>query len=199
MATASNVAETAENIYAHLNGHNWRAHIGRRVGPDLVDDVIHSAMVDFIQALQREQIRDPDRLMAFIGRIVQRRIYRCYRERIVSGISHNKYQDRTYGPKNSDIRHIDALRWFDLCDPVPTTERLLIERENESATSDKVNRALAGLSDKDREALTWFYTDGHRKSLFQRETGLTSRQLSNVKYHAKIKAKAALTNQSDVH
>jgi DNA-directed RNA polymerase specialized sigma24 family protein len=192
VAAGSNFAEIAENAYAMLNGHNWRAHIGRRVGPDRVDDVIHSAMVDFIQALQREQIRDPERLRGFICRIVQRRIVRCYEDRIVSGIPHGHYQGCRYGPKDSDIHRIDALRKFDLRDPGPTPERLVIKRENESAISDKATQALAGLSERDREPLQRFYIEGHSWSLVRREMGLTQKQFYNLKQRAKLKAKAAL-------
>ena len=179
------MTEVVENAYAHLNGRAWRAHIGRRVGPDRVDDVIHSAMVDFIQALQRAQIRDPERLKAFIGRIVQRRIFRCYEERVVRGTVRGSNQYHLNGPEKRDICSLDALPHFDVRSPEPTSEHLLIERE-------EATRALASLSEIDREALIRFYAEGSPLSLIRREMSLTPRQFSNIKHRAKLKAKAAL-------
>jgi len=51
-----------------------RFHLCRRLGPQELDDKVHDTFLIVVQAIQRGELREPDRLMGFVRTIVRRQI-----------------------------------------------------------------------------------------------------------------------------
>ena len=51
-----------------------RFHLCRQLGPQELDDKVHDTFLIVVQAIQRGELREPDRLMGFVRTIVRRQI-----------------------------------------------------------------------------------------------------------------------------
>src|SRR5438270_1421892 len=51
-----------------------RFHLCRQLGPQELDDKVHDTFLIVVQAIQRGELREPDRLMGFVRTIVRRQV-----------------------------------------------------------------------------------------------------------------------------
>ena len=68
-----NDAAGLEELY-RVFSRGVRFYFCRQLGPQDVDDRVHDAFITVAQAIQRGDVREPDRLMGYVRTIVSRRI-----------------------------------------------------------------------------------------------------------------------------
>src|SRR6266540_4928521 len=65
--------EGMERLY-HLFLQGVRFYLCRQLGPQELDDKVHDAFVIVVQAIQRGDLREPERLMGFVRTVVRRQV-----------------------------------------------------------------------------------------------------------------------------
>ena len=154
-----------EELYGHFS-QGIRFYIYRQLGSHDLDDKVHDAFLIIAQAIQRGELREPERLMGYVRTIVRRQ---------VAGHIGTAMQTRR---RQTDLEH---------CVPVadlgPSPERRLIEQQN----LDLAMRILKSLNRRDREVLTRFYLEEQDHDQICREMKLTETQFRLVKSRAKAR------------
>ncbi|MDZ7638362.1 MAG: sigma-70 family RNA polymerase sigma factor [Bryobacterales bacterium] len=142
-----------------------RFHLVRHLGTADLDDKVHDTFVIVLQAIVRKDLRDPDRLLAYIRTVVRRQIA-TYIERAMSNRREHpesaglEFQDPSFNPEQSLISH----------------ERRRVMRET-----------LSELCARDREILIRFYIDEMPMEEICKEMDLSINQFRLLKSRAKAR------------
>lgn len=142
-----------------------RFQLVRHLGMADVDDKVHDTFLIVLQAIVRKDLRDPDRLLAYIRTIVKRQIA-SYIERAMT--------NRKSRPEGEGL---------DLQDPCFNPEESLINHERTRI----MRLALSELNARDREILIRFYLEEMPMDEICREMGLTVNQFRLLKSRAKTR------------
>ena len=138
----------------------------RQLGPRDLDDKLHDVFVIVAQAIQRGDLRDPDRLMGYVRTVMRRQ---------VAGHIEDAIQERR--------NHTDLDGTLILADHHPDPERGAIARQNDELAK----RILQSIGKRDREVLIRFYLEEQSPELICSEMGLTETQFRLIKSRAKAR------------
>jgi RNA polymerase sigma-70 factor, ECF subfamily len=159
-----------------------RYYLSRQLGAQEIDDKVHDTFLVVLGAIQRGELREPDRLMGYV-RTVVRRLVATHIDRLVE--ERKERSDLDDGSLMADERvdpERDALR----------RQRLEI-----------MQQVLHTISRRDREILTRFYLYEQGQEQICREMGLNETQFRLLKSRAKQrfaelgKKRVAKTNTSE--
>jgi len=154
-----------EQLYA-LFSRGVRFYFCRHLGPGELDDRVHDTFLIVVQAIQRNELRDPNRLLGFVRTIVRRQVASYIEE----AVHLRKEQAELHpGLAVADIRS----------DP----EQEAIERQR----VELMESVLRNVSRRDREILTRFYLLGQSQEQICREMNLTETQFRLLKSRAKAR------------
>ena len=143
-----------------------RFYLCRQVGPDELDDRVHDTFLIVVQAIQRGELRDPERLMGFVRTVVRRQVA-AYIERAVQV---RRGQTELHpGLPISDTR--------------TNPEQQVFARQKVEI----MQKVLESVSRRDREILTRFYLLGQTQQQICREMKLTETQFRLLKSRAKAR------------
>jgi RNA polymerase sigma-70 factor (ECF subfamily) len=141
-------------------------YLRRQLGLQDVDDKVHDIFLIVVHAIQRGDLREPERLMGFVRTVVRRQVAAYIDQRV-------RYR--------KDVMHSDVgLRVAD--------QRL--NPEQNTAFEQKValmQETLQQLSERDREILTRFYLHEETQDKICREMCLTETQFRLAKSRAKAR------------
>jgi RNA polymerase sigma-70 factor, ECF subfamily len=153
----------------------------RRIGPQDLEDRIHDIFLIVIQAIQRGDLRDPERLPGYIRTIAQRQVAVYIDD--VTRARRNRDTD-------TDVR---------LSDRQPNPEWKVIDRENVEVAM----RILRSLRSRDREVLVRFYLKEEPMAQICSELELSETQFRLIKSRAKARfgelGKACLASRKGPH
>jgi len=141
-------------------------YLARQLPPQDCRDKIHSIFVDVVVAIQRGQVRDPERLMGFARTIARRK---------VSG-----YICMAMAARRNQV-DIESIFW--LASPQASPENEMIFRERREL----VRWTLAQLSEREREILSRFYMQEQTQQQICLEMGLTHTQYRLLKWRSKAR------------
>ena len=141
-----------------------RYYLCRQLGPQELDDKVHDSFLIVVQAIQRGELREPERLMGFVRTIVRRQVA-AYIDRVVH--IRREEMDIELGTRIADRRGN------------PEQEVALREK------AQLMQGVLARLSARDREILTRFYLDEQPEEQICREMKLSETQFRLLKSRAK--------------
>ena len=141
-----------------------RYYLCRQLGPQELDDKVHDAFLIVVQAIQRGDLREPDRLMGFVRTIVRRQVA-AYIDHVVH--TRKEELDIELGSRIADHR----------CNP----EQTVAMRQK----ADLMQGILRRLSERDREILTRFYLDEQTEEQICKEMNLSETQFRLLKSRAK--------------
>jgi RNA polymerase sigma-70 factor (ECF subfamily) len=153
------------DLYSQIS-EGLRPYLARQLQSQDFDDKIHNIFIDVVVAIQRGQLRDPGRLMAFVRTIARRR---------VSGYIETAVANRR---KRVDI---ESLFWLSCPDATPESE--MISREQ----SEGVRVTLTQLSQREGEILRRFYMQEQSPQQICMEMGLTHTQYRLLKWRSKAR------------
>ncbi len=143
-----------------------RYHLCRHLGSEELDDKVHDTFLVVIQAIQRGELREPERLMGFVRTIVRRQM-----AAYIGRVSHNR---RDMLDLDSGVR---------IADPGQSPEEAAMFRQR----TNMIRRVLAELSLRDREILTRFYLREQPQEQICQEMELTETQFRLLKSRAKAR------------
>jgi RNA polymerase sigma-70 factor (ECF subfamily) len=143
-----------------------RFYLWRQLGPQDLDDKVHDTFLMVVQAIQRDEIREPERLMGFVRTIVRRQVA-AHIDRAV--------QNRR--------RQVNIEAGLELTDCNNNPESGAMERQEREL----MISVLQGMSQRDRDILTRFYLLNHSQERICREMGLSSTQFRLLKSRAKMR------------
>ena len=138
----------------------------RQLGPQELDDKVHDTFLIVLQAIQRGDLREPDRLMGFVRTIVRRQVA-AYIDQVVH--SRREEMDIEMGGRVPDRRS--------------NPEQNLVFRQK----VDLMKSVLGELSAKDREILTRFYLHEQTQEQICEDMDLTETQFRLLKSRAKAR------------
>ncbi len=136
----------------------------RQLGTQELDDKVHDTFLIVVQAIQRGDLREPERLMGFVRTIVRRQVA-AYIDDVVRG--RREEMDIELGGRVPDRRS--------------NPEQSLAFRQK----VDLMKGVLSELSEKDREILTRFYLLEQSMEEVCREMELSENQFRLLKSRAK--------------
>ena len=154
-----------EELYA-LFAKGVRYFLWRQLGPIDLDDKVHDIFIVITQAIQRGDLREPERLMGYVRTVLRRQVA-AYIETAVHVRHHLTDMDPT----------------LNLSDRRPSPEHLVIEQQDR----DVAMRVLKGLPQREREVLIRFYLDEQTQERICRDMGLTETQFRLIKSRAKAR------------
>ncbi len=152
--------ETLYRVFAR----GVRFYLCRQLGPQELNDKVHDTFLIVVQAIRRGELREPERLMGFVRTVVRRQV--------AAHIDQAVQSRRERVDVDSGIQVMDARF---------NPEEVLVIKER----SEIVERALRGVSDRDREILTRFYLLEQTQDEICREMSLTETQFRLLKSRAK--------------
>lgn len=154
-----------ERLYK-LFGRGIRFYLCRQLGPQELDDKVHDTFLIVVNAIQRGDLREPERLMGFARTVVQRQVA--------------AYIDDAVRARN---REIELETGIQVSDRARNPEQQAIDAEKTALMSD----VLSELSERDREILVRFYLKEQPQEQICREMSLTETQFRLLKSRAKEK------------
>jgi len=154
-----------ERLYA-VFARGVRFYLWRQLGPQDLDDKVHDTFLLVVQAIQRDELRDPERLMGYVRTIVRRQVA-AHIDRVV--------QKRR--------QQMDIEAGLAIADDNADPESGAIQRQER----DLMLSVLAAMTRRDRDILTRFYLLGHSQERICREMGLSSTQFRLLKSRAKVR------------
>jgi RNA polymerase sigma-70 factor, ECF subfamily len=143
-----------------------RYYLCRQLGPQELDDKVHDAFLIVVQAIQRGDLREPDRLMGFVRTVVRRQIA-AHIDQAVS--TRRDQMDLETTPKLFDAGANPEEHAIG-------DERAAIMRE-----------VLREISHRDREILTRFYLQEQSQEQICSEMDLSETQFRLLKSRAKAR------------
>lgn len=152
-----------EELYA-VFARGVRFYLCRQLGPQELDDKLHDAFLIVVSAIQRGELREPERLMGFIRTVVRRQIA-AFIDTVVQ--YRRERCDLQCGAGITDSRNnpeAEAIRG----------QRIEIMR-----------KALGSVGKRDRDILTRFYLLGQPPEQICAEMNLTETQFRLLKSRAK--------------
>jgi RNA polymerase sigma-70 factor (ECF subfamily) len=138
--------------------------IVRQLGRQDIDDRVHDTFVIVVQAIQRGELRDPERLMGFVRTIVRRQIA--------------SFIEKNYTRRRDEL-DIDGN--VKIADSHMSPEEGAIRSQNSQIMED----ILRDCSRRDREILTRFYLLEQSQEQICEEMGLNDTQFRLLKSRAK--------------
>src|SRR5580692_2109599 len=143
-----------------------RFYLCRQLGPQDLDDRVHDTFLVVAQAIQRGELRDPDRLMGYVRTIVRRQVAAQIEDNV---LSRRQQFDLDWGL---------AVR-----DNGSNPEQAAIRQENQQIAV----RVLKSIAPRDREVLIRFYLWEQPAEKICTEMGLTDTQFRLLKSRAKAR------------
>ncbi len=138
--------------------------IVRQLGRQDLEDRVHDTFVIVVQAIQRGDLREPERLMGFVRTIVRRQIA--------------AFIERNYIRRRDEMDIDTSVR---IADSRSTPEERAIQAQNAEMMQD----VLLECSKRDREILTRFYLLEQSQETICAEMGLSETQFRLLKSRAK--------------
>jgi len=157
--------QAIESLYA-IFSRGIRFYLCRQLGAQELEDKLHDTFLVVVQALQRGELRDPSKLMAFVRTIVRRQ---------VAG-----YIDATVRTRR-DVADLEL--GSRVADGRSNPEQNLLTSEKAQIMRD----VLRELSARDREILIRFYLHEESQAEICRAMGLTDTQFRLLKSRAKAR------------
>jgi len=154
-----------EELYA-VFAKGVRFFLWRQLGPQDLADKVHDIFLIVTQAIQRGELREPDRLMGYVRTVVRRQVA----GHIESAVSARRNQ-------------IAIEPGLHLVDRETSPERQVMDQQNQEVAM----RVLKGLPRRDREVLIRFYLDEQTPEQICRDLKLTETQFRLVKSRAKAR------------
>jgi len=158
-----NEASALEELYA-LFARGIKFMIIRQLGRQDLEDRVHDIFVIVVQALQRGDLREPERLMGFVRTIVRRQIANSI--------------EKNYSRRRDELEVEGNVK---LADAALSPEQSAIRSQNARIMADLLNEC----SRRDREILTRFYLLEHTQEQICADMGLTETQFRLLKSRAK--------------
>jgi RNA polymerase sigma factor (sigma-70 family) len=158
-----------ETLYRTLAA-GARLFLHRRLGAQDVEDRVHNVFLIVVQAIQRGELREPERLMGFVRTVLNRQLGQA-----ISGL----IRTREHSLDLNSARHLTAGE--------PTPE----ERALSGQKIALMKQALQEMSQREFEVLSRFYLSEQPPEQIQSEMRLTPTQFNLLK----SRAKAKLTNR----
>jgi RNA polymerase sigma-70 factor, ECF subfamily len=143
-----------------------RFYLCRQLGPQELDDKVHDTFVVVVQAIQRGELREPQRLMGFVRTVVRRQVA-AHIDKVV-------HSRRDQMDMESTVR---------IADPRGSPEDAAIFRQR----NELIGRVLEELGTRDREILTRFYLREQSQELICTEMALSETQFRLLKSRAKAR------------
>src|ERR1700728_1378236 len=143
-----------------------RFYLCRQLGPQDLDDRVHDTFLTVAQAIQRGDLREPERLMGYVRTIVRRQLAAQMEENV-----HCR-------------KHEIDLDWgLAVHDAGSNPEQTAIQSQNE----DIARKVLRSIAPRDREILIRFYLEEQPAEKICDEMGLTETQFRLLKSRAKAR------------
>jgi RNA polymerase sigma-70 factor (ECF subfamily) len=158
-------ASAVEELYA-IVAKEVRYYLWSQVGPQDLDDGVHDIILTITQSIQKDELREPERLMGLVRAIARRR---------VAAMTDDAVQTRS--------NQVDPYSRIDISVHQPDPESRVIEQENREL----VMRVLGSLHKRDREVLRRFYLQEQSSEQICQEMDLTARQFRLIKTRAKAR------------
>jgi RNA polymerase sigma-70 factor (ECF subfamily) len=143
-----------------------RFYICRQLGPQELDDRVHDTFLIVVQAIQKGELREPERLMGFVRTIVRRQV--------AAQIDQTIHQRRDTVELDGGMRIADDCR---------NPEQAAIIRER----TELARRVLRTISPRDREILTRFYLLEESQEQICQDMNLSDTQFRLLKSRAKAR------------
>jgi RNA polymerase sigma-70 factor (ECF subfamily) len=154
-----------ESLYRTLQG-GMRFYLCNQLGPEDLDDRVHEMFVIVTEAIQRGDLREPERLMGYVRTIARRQV--------TAQIERNTLARR----ERCDLEWAVAEP-----DPARNPEQAALAAERGAIAG----KTLGELNPRDREVLTRFYLRDEPADKIQREMQLTDTQFRLLKSRAKAR------------
>ncbi len=158
-------SDAMDELYS-VFGKGVRLYMCRQLGFQEVDDKVHDTFIVVVQAIQKGDLREPERLMGFV-RTVARRMVAGHIDHLV----HKRRED------------VAVESGIVLSDQGVTPEQTVMERQR----VDLMLRVLRDMSTRDRDVLTRFYLYEQSQDQICREMKLTDTQFRLLKSRAKAR------------
>lgn len=155
--------DAMSRLYATF-GRGVRFYLSRQLGAQEIEDKVHDTFLVVLGAIQRGELREPERLMGFV-RTVVRRLVATHIDRMVE--ERRERMDLEDGYATADDR----------ADPEKDAER--------RQKVEIMEQVLHAISRRDREILTRFYLFEQSQEQICREMGLNDTQFRLLKSRAK--------------
>ena len=152
-----------EELY-RLFSRGIRFYLCRQLGVQELDDKVHDTFLIVTKAIQRGELREPERLLGFIRTVVRRQVA--------------AHIDRMVHIRKDRLDIDSGMLVADLCHD-PEEKAIITER------TQLVREVLDGISNRDREILTRFYLHEQGQEKICREMRLTETQFRLLKSRAK--------------
>jgi RNA polymerase sigma-70 factor, ECF subfamily len=136
------------------------------LGIQELDDKVHDTFLIVVQAIQRGDLREPERLMGFVRTVVRRQVAAH-----IDQVVHSR----------RDEMHLDV--GVRVADRQRNPEQSMAYKQK----SEFMREILEQLSDRDREILTRFYLDEQTQDEICSEMNLTETQFRLLKSRAKAR------------
>ena len=143
-----------------------RYYLCRHLRGQELDDKIHDSFLIVVQAIQRGELREPERLMGFVRTVVRRQ---------VAG-----YIDRAVHRRRDEVEIETVLRVVDV-GTNPEVAAMASQR------TELARSVLKKMTDRDREILTRFYLREQTQEQICDEMDLTDTQFRLLKSRAKAR------------
>jgi len=143
-----------------------RFYLCRQLGPQDLDDRVHDTFITVAQAIQRGELREPDRLMGYVRTIVRRQVAAQIEDKVQS---RKQAFDLDWGLAVRDGGH--------------NPEQAAIQQENQQIAV----KVLKSIAPRDREILIRFYLWEQPAEQICTEMGLTNTQFRLLKSRAKAR------------
>jgi RNA polymerase sigma-70 factor (ECF subfamily) len=173
---AVNLPDLVQRIYAgeesgmedlyRLFARGIRYYLCRQLGHQELDDKVHDTFVIVVQAIQRGDVREPDRLMGFVRTVVRRQVA--------------AHIDNAIHSRRDELNIDLGVR---IADGRSNPEQSLAFRQR----MEFMLSVLGSLSKRDREILTRFYLDEESQEQICQEMNLTETQFRLLKSRAKAR------------
>jgi RNA polymerase sigma factor (sigma-70 family) len=153
-----------EQLYRLFN-RGIRYFLARRLGTQDLEDRLHDTFLSVVRAIQRGDLREPERLMGFVRTIAQRQVA--------------AYIDRAVRQRH-DEADIEVAG-VHIADRGENPEQTFCQRERAAL----MKRVLLSLSARDREVLERFYLKEQSETEIRAAMALTETQFRLLKSRAK--------------
>jgi len=154
-----------EQLYK-LFSRGIRYYLCRQLGAQELDDKVHDTFLIVVHAIQRGDLREPERLMGFVRTIVRRQVAAYIDEAV-----HSRREQA-----DLDTGHVVA-------DLNENPEQIAMARQK----ADLMKAVLASLSQRDREILERFYIREQPQDEICQEMHLSETQFRLLKSRAKAR------------
>jgi RNA polymerase sigma-70 factor (ECF subfamily) len=150
-----------EELY-QLFSRGIRSYLARQLGLGELDDRVHDTFLIVVQAIRRDELGDPERLMGFVRTVVRQQVA-AHVDRVA------RSKDLPQSAMSSDLRRAPE-------------EAVAFQRRTEV-----IDQVLEALSQRDREILTRFYVQEQSQDQICKELALTEIQFRLLKSRAKAR------------